>query len=72
MNPETYLKSYYQTLDKLIDYNSNKDEIDFLLQIHLLEKAIYELGYELNARPKWVKIPLKGIEHTLDLMKKFK
>jgi trehalose synthase-fused probable maltokinase len=69
---ETYLKSYYQTLDKLIYYNSNKDEIDFLLQIHLLEKAIYELGYELNARPQWVKIPLKGIEHTLDLMKKFK
>ena len=27
----------------------------------LLRKAIYELGYELNNRPDWVKIPLQGI-----------
>ena len=29
------------------------------------EKALYELRYELNARPDWVRIPLRGI---LDLM----
>lgn len=38
-----------------------KREIDFLLRYHLLEKAIYELGYELNSRPDWVIIPLKGV-----------
>lgn len=36
-------------------------EIEFLLKYHLLEKAIYELGYELNSRPDWVIIPLKGV-----------
>lgn len=36
-------------------------EIDFLLRYHILEKGIYELGYEINSRPDWVVIPLKGI-----------
>ena len=45
--------------------SSDKSEQAFLLQTHLLEKAIYELGYEFNGRPTWVKIPLKGIEQVL-------
>ncbi len=40
-------------------------EINFLLRYHLFEKAIYELGYELHARPDWVIIPLKGIMQIL-------
>lgn len=41
-------------------------EIEFLLDYCLLEKAIYELGYELNARPQWAIIPLKGISTILN------
>ncbi|RRO13980.1 trehalose synthase [Flavobacteriaceae bacterium 14752] len=41
------------------------NEIEFLLEYCLLEKAIYELGYELNARPRWSIIPLKGIVNIL-------
>jgi maltose alpha-D-glucosyltransferase/alpha-amylase len=41
-------------------------EIDLLLEFLLLEKAIYELGYELNNRPTWVAIPLRGILALLD------
>lgn len=32
-----------------------------LLDLFLLEKALYELGYELNNRPDWARIPLEGI-----------
>ena len=32
-----------------------------LLEAYLLEKALYELLYELNNRPTWVRIPLAGI-----------
>ncbi|HEV2319993.1 MAG TPA: alpha-amylase, partial [Verrucomicrobiae bacterium] len=41
------------------------DDVQLLTNIFLLRKAIYELGYELNNRPNWVKIPLLGI---LELM----
>ena len=27
----------------------------------MLDKALYELGYELNNRPDWVHIPLAGL-----------
>ena len=36
-----------------------------LLNIYLLNKAIYELGYELNNRPDWVTIPTEGILEIL-------
>jgi len=44
-----------------------KDEKDFaaLLEIFLLEKAVYELGYELNNRPDWLMMPVRGIEQIL-------
>jgi maltose alpha-D-glucosyltransferase/alpha-amylase len=43
-----------------------KQERIFLLQYSLLEKAVYELGYELNSRPRWAVIPLKGISNIIN------
>lgn len=40
-------------------------EIKYLLEYNLLEKAIYELGYELNFRPTWAIIPLQGVMQLL-------
>ena len=37
------------------------DELRTLLDAYLLEKAIYEVSYELTYRPPWVRIPLTGI-----------
>ena len=61
-----FLKTYIsevQTANLNIGYIK---EIEFLLQYCLLEKAVYELGYELNARPTWAIIPLKGISNILN------
>ena len=36
-------------------------DLDVLLRAYILDKALYELAYELNNRPSWVYIPLTGI-----------
>lgn len=63
---ETYLHQYFETVNEGTLIAADKNEQAFLLQIHLLEKAIYELGYEFNGRPTWVKIPLKGIQQVVN------
>jgi maltose alpha-D-glucosyltransferase/alpha-amylase len=62
-----YLGAYIQRLGSGAGL-SREDES--LIRMFLLEKAIYELGYELNARPDWVKIPLKGIYYLVNRYKK--
>jgi maltose alpha-D-glucosyltransferase/alpha-amylase len=37
-----------------------------LLEAYLLEKCLYELRYELNNRPAWVGVPLRGIVELLE------
>lgn len=40
-----------------------------LLDVFLLEKALYELRYELNNRPDWANIPIIGLSQTLEISK---
>jgi maltose alpha-D-glucosyltransferase / alpha-amylase len=60
-----FLRSYFSTAQSGSFLPSSREEISTLLRVHLLEKAIYELGYELNNRPTWVAIPLAGISRIL-------
>jgi maltose alpha-D-glucosyltransferase/alpha-amylase len=60
-----FLKSYFANAQPGTFLPSSREEISALLRIHLLEKAVYELGYELNNRPAWVAIPLAGISRLL-------
>jgi predicted trehalose synthase len=32
-----------------------------MMRAYILDKALYELAYELNNRPTWVHIPLTGV-----------
>jgi maltose alpha-D-glucosyltransferase/alpha-amylase len=40
-------------------------DVTRLLEFFLLEKCLYEIGYELSQRPDWVSVPLRGIERLL-------
>jgi maltose alpha-D-glucosyltransferase/alpha-amylase len=59
---ETY-RAVTQEANLSIGYTNERV---YLLKYCLLEKAIYELGYELNSRPKWTIIPLKGIANIMN------
>ena len=60
-----FLKEYLSVVGENAFLPSNADEVQVLLESYLLEKAIYELGYELNNRPDWVRIPITGILHVM-------
>ena len=61
---EQFLAGYRATVDQsLVPSGSGMDR---LLLVFELEKAVYELRYELNNRPDWVKIPVAGILRLLD------
>jgi maltose alpha-D-glucosyltransferase/alpha-amylase len=56
-----FLRAYRQTAQGARFLPSSEDAFRKLLTVFLLDKALYELSYELNNRPTWVRIPLIGI-----------
>ncbi|MFO7965868.1 MAG: maltose alpha-D-glucosyltransferase [Desulfobacterales bacterium] len=64
-----FLQAYLSEAGEEAFLPENIGEFRILLEIYLLDKALYELAYELNNRPEWLRIPLKGLlelmrEHT--------
>jgi maltose alpha-D-glucosyltransferase/alpha-amylase len=60
-----FLQSYLKTTADAIFVPQNPEDLQVLLEAYLLDKAVYEIGYELNNRPDWVVIPIRGIKHIL-------
>jgi maltose alpha-D-glucosyltransferase / alpha-amylase len=57
----TFLRSYLSTAAAASFVPHSPEDLELQLTTMLLEKALYELRYELNMRPDWVRIPLRGI-----------
>jgi maltose alpha-D-glucosyltransferase/alpha-amylase len=60
-----FLQSYLETTAGAIFVPQKSDDLQILLEAYLLDKAVYEIGYELNNRPDWVVIPIRGVKHIL-------
>ena len=60
-----YLRAYFDEIAEAGIIAEDPEETRFLLDTFMLDKALYELAYELDNRPSWVDIPLLSI---LDLL----
>jgi maltose alpha-D-glucosyltransferase / alpha-amylase len=60
-----FLRAYLAESTKGTHLPRDQKSVETLLTAYLIEKAVYEIVYELNNRPDWVRIPLRGL---LDLV----
>ena len=65
-----FLRGYFETAGEGPGYPTDPDQVRVLLELFTLEKACYELRYELDNRPDWVEIPLGGLCELLSLKTK--
>jgi maltose alpha-D-glucosyltransferase/alpha-amylase len=59
-----FLRGYRATAPKSV-LPKNERDFRLLLDVYLLEKALYELRYEMNNRPDWVHVPLAGLMRAM-------
>lgn len=62
-----FLSAYREAAGPAGFLPDSEEEFRPLLEFYLLEKAVYEMGYELNNRPDWVRIPLQGLHSLLQI-----
>ena len=60
-----FLKGYLQRADKASFLPADKPQLQLLLDAFMIDKAIYEIGYEIDNRPNWLIVPLRGILQLL-------
>jgi maltokinase len=60
-----FLEGYLATVDSTL-LPVGQAAFDRILAVYELEKAVYELRYELDNRPEWVSIPVAGILRLID------
>jgi trehalose synthase-fused probable maltokinase len=63
---DEFMAGYMETVEQTL-LPPSEEAIQRLLSIFELEKAVYELRYELDNRPDWVSIPVAGIVRLLEL-----
>jgi maltose alpha-D-glucosyltransferase/alpha-amylase len=56
-----FLRAYFGATQGAVFLPSNQQTLETLLRAYAADKALYELGYELNNRPEWIHIPLAGL-----------
>jgi len=61
-----FFRAYRETAGTARFMPSTEADLQVMTESFLVRKAIYELGYELNNRPDWVRIPLQGIIELME------
>ncbi|MCB0676469.1 MAG: maltose alpha-D-glucosyltransferase [Saprospiraceae bacterium] len=66
---QTYLTAYLDTAAGQRFIPDDPVALQLLLRTYILEKAIYEVGYEMNARPEWLRVPIRGVLYAMGVKK---
>ncbi len=61
-----FMTAYRNTIEDSRAHPADDAFADALLDLFLIQKAVYEVGYELASRPAWVDIPLSGLLDLID------
>jgi maltose alpha-D-glucosyltransferase/alpha-amylase len=61
-----FLRAYFAEMGTSSLLPATRQDVALLLDIHLIEKALSELSYELDNRPQWVELPLRGLLAVLE------
>jgi maltose alpha-D-glucosyltransferase/alpha-amylase len=62
----TFLRSYLEVTAGAGFLPADEGQLSHLLDFFLIDKAVFELGYEASYRPRWIDIPARGILDILD------
>jgi maltose alpha-D-glucosyltransferase/alpha-amylase len=66
LTEDAFLRAYVETIRGVASW-PGEDGAKRLLDLFLLEKALYEVVYEASNRPRWLSVPLSGLTRILGL-----
>ncbi len=63
---ERFLHAYLRTSHEGAFLPPDKDELAIMLDVFEIDKALYEVAYEMAHRPEWTRIPLRGVANVIE------
>jgi maltose alpha-D-glucosyltransferase / alpha-amylase len=63
---DAFLTAYRESMTSARLWPADPQPVNAMLDFFLLEKAVYEIEYELAHRPEWLRIPVAGLLRMLE------
>ncbi len=67
---EAFLEGYRGTIVDCPSYPQEPAQAERLLRLFLIEKVLYEIGYEAANRPLWLRIPVRGLAGLFNMVER--
>ncbi len=67
---QAFLDEYYKATADAIFLPADEEDRKLLLEAFILDKAVYEIGYELSYRPDFASVPIGAVRRLLDKVRK--